>query len=357
LTRIFLIRHAEAEGNIHRRAHGFFNGLIIGSGYEQIGRLKERFKDEKIDAVYSSDLDRAKTTAASISDPRGLTIIPTDKLREVNCGDWEDIAWGDLNYYQKEMAEFFGHDPERWKTNGSEDYYDVQQRMFKCISGIGARHDGGTAAVFSHGFAIRAFLCKLMGIPSNETDRVPYCDNTAVALLIYEDGRFGIEYHGDNSHLHSEISTFAKQTWWRDKRDRKSEDLHYVPFNEERDIGNFDASFRRDYSKTFADKKLLAVLDEKPAGILGLDAGRDSGSGVGWITQMYMKPELRRTKFGIQLLGQAVSEYRRQRRENIRIEVTAGSPAEEFCSKYEFKKTGGSDSIIIMEKHIKNWVD
>lgn len=59
MTSIYLIRHAEAEGNLFRRAQGHWNGKITARGKLQIDALAERFKDTRLDAVYSSDLDRA----------------------------------------------------------------------------------------------------------------------------------------------------------------------------------------------------------------------------------------------------------------------------------------------------------
>jgi len=212
LTRIYLIRHAEAEGNIYRRAHGHYNGEIIGRGYLQLGQLCKRFEHERLDAVYSSDLIRARVTAEAVSESQGLPLKTSEQLREINIGVWEDTPWGNLEHHQAEMTRNFTRDPARWSVDGSEEYKHVQSRMTEYITDIARRHEGGAVAAFSHGFAIRAFLCGIMGVPSHEVITVPYCDNTAVALLLYDKGGLSIEYHGDNSHLSSEISTFAHQT-------------------------------------------------------------------------------------------------------------------------------------------------
>ena len=72
MTTIYLIRHAEAEGNLFRRAQGHWNGKITERGKKQIDALAERFKDVHIDAVYSSDLDRARDTAGALLRGQGL---------------------------------------------------------------------------------------------------------------------------------------------------------------------------------------------------------------------------------------------------------------------------------------------
>ena len=66
MTTLYLIRHAEAEGNLYRRIHGQYNSLITDNGYRQIQALQERFADVPVDAVYSSDLFRTMTTARAI---------------------------------------------------------------------------------------------------------------------------------------------------------------------------------------------------------------------------------------------------------------------------------------------------
>ena len=63
MTRIYIIRHAEAEGNLYRRIHGQYDSLVTPLGYRQIQALEKRFQDIYLDAVYSSDLFRTQTTA------------------------------------------------------------------------------------------------------------------------------------------------------------------------------------------------------------------------------------------------------------------------------------------------------
>ena len=355
MTKIFIIRHAEAEGNIYRRSHGHFNGQVTGKGYLQIEQLRERFKHEKIDAVYSSDLSRTLETAAAISEIHGLRINADERLREVSLGEWEDVAWGDIKHNFPVMSEYFGSDPASWSIDGSEVYENVRKRVKDCVSEIGLINNSRSVAVFSHGFAIRAFLCELMGIPSHKTELVPYCDNTAVALLRFENGNFSIEYHGDNSHLHNGSSTLENQTWWRDEEERKSEDLRYVQFDEKRDAPILKLCGREVSSKQKADLEFTALLDDEPAGIIRIDADGDSGDSAGRISLIYLKPELRRMNFGVQLLGQAVSECRKLRREKLRLEAEAGSLLMGFCEKFGFVKIGDSGSLCILEKNIRNW--
>ena len=71
MTTIYLIRHAEAEGNLYRIAQGQANSSITDRGERQIQALARRFADIPIDAVYASDLYRTCATASAIYKPKG----------------------------------------------------------------------------------------------------------------------------------------------------------------------------------------------------------------------------------------------------------------------------------------------
>ena len=62
MTKLYVIRHAEAEGNIYRRIHGHYDSRITSNGLRQIRALERRFAAVPIDAVYASDLNRAMLT-------------------------------------------------------------------------------------------------------------------------------------------------------------------------------------------------------------------------------------------------------------------------------------------------------
>lgn len=352
MTRIYLIRHAEAEGNIYRRAHGHINGQIIGRGFIQIEQLKERFRQVEVSAVYSSDLYRARLTATAVAGPKGLSIETTDRLREVKMGVWEDESWGNLEYRYPEMSRLFGSDPARWRVDGGEEFAHVQARMMSCIRDIAKRHDGEAVAVFSHGFAIRSFMCGLSGLQSHESYKVPYCDNTAVALLEYENGRLSIKYQGDNSHLDSDTSTFAHQSWWREDKVKVSENLRFEKFDPVRDQMLMDMCSHDTGVEFKADKQYAAFRTNDPAGLIGFDT---EGEDAGQIKYICMIPELRRMNYGVQLIGQAVSELRKSGVETVRIKIPAGSDEIIFFLRYGFTKTSEFDTDCLLEKNIRNW--
>jgi len=355
LTKVFLIRHAEAEGNIYRRAHGHYNGLITVNGFLQIEQLKKRFADEEICAVYSSDLSRTCSTAKAVSEPRELEIQTSPMLREVDMGVWEDSAWGDIEYHFPEMYNNFTYDPDKWDVKGGEEYETIKKRMFDFICEKAEQHDGESIAVFSHGFAIRALISKLSDIPSHETRKVPYCDNTAVALLNYESGSLSIEYHGDNSHLNENISTMAKQTWWRKAEKHINPSLRFMPLDEVADETLIQIFHGKIGERARVDIQYIAFRADNPVGIVGLDTVRDRHRNFGWLKYLHVLPSQRDNTYGTQLLGIAISDFRKLRREKMLIDMPAGSLAIDFMSKYGFNILDTDDKNCLMEKDIRNW--
>lgn len=107
MTTLYLIRHAEAEGNLYRRIHGQYNSLITDNGYRQIQALQKRFADVPIDAVYSSDLFRTMTTARAIYVPKGLPLQTRADLRELGMGEWEDRSWAGIDRTDHTMMGLF----------------------------------------------------------------------------------------------------------------------------------------------------------------------------------------------------------------------------------------------------------
>ena len=180
MTTIYLIRHAEAEGNLYRIAQGQANSSITDRGERQIQALARRFADIPIDAVYASDLYRTCATASAIYKPKGLPLHRRRDLREICVGVWEEKTWGEIARQDPAQLENFNHRLHLWHVEGAETPQAVQTRLLAAVRDIAAANDGKTAAVFSHGCAIRLLLAALQGIPLEELGKTPTGSNTEI---------------------------------------------------------------------------------------------------------------------------------------------------------------------------------
>ena len=112
MTHIYLVRHAEAEGNLYRIAQGQGNSNLTDRGWRQVQALERRFADIQIDAVYASDLYRTCATASAIYKPKGLVLHRSRELREICVGVWEHRSWGEVYRRWPEEMEHFTNRPD-----------------------------------------------------------------------------------------------------------------------------------------------------------------------------------------------------------------------------------------------------
>ena len=366
MTVIYLIRHAEAEGNLYRRIQGHWNGQVTPRGTRQIDALAERFREIPVDAVYSSDLQRTMDTAGAILKYHDLTLETTPRLREVCLGCWEGRPWGDVEYEMPQQMFYFNHDPARWIIPQAERFEAAQERMKSILAEIAAKHDGQTVAAVSHGMAIRSFLAAVLGIPSAEIDRLPHGDNTAVACLKYDGGELTVEYYNDASHLPEDLSTLGRQTWWKG-RDADAGNLRFEPLQFPRDSAFFDACYAdawaaahgstagysprpylrsaKEHAKTpHAVVKLLS--GDEVVGMIDMDPERGRKEGFGWISFFYLLPQFRGKGWAAQLLGHALWFSENHGRKSVRLHVAEDNTrARGFYEHFGFTKVGETPGI------------
>lgn len=378
MTKIYLIRHAEAEGNLYRRIHGRYDSLVTPRGMAQIDCLEKRFASVDIDAVYSSDLCRTRTTAAAIYRPRNLPLQVTPALREVDMGQWEDETWGRIEEEFPKQYDYYNSCPDKWDIPGCEHWDALCRRISSAVLDIAAQNPGKTVAAVTHGCAIRALLSVILSVPAAEISRIQYCDNTAVALINVEGGEITLEYMNDASHLPDELSAFRRETWWKDKKGTDGRNMRIEPFDvaasREQYLDRYREAWRISYGseKGFSDvyydwavmrsmKNARAVAEAKlggeSAGMIELALESGAEEGYGHIAFLCMDSAFRSRGLGIQLIGHAVSVYRPMGRTKLRLNVAANNKnAVNFyfnCGFAEVRREQGSfGEIIIMEKGI-----
>lgn len=380
MTQIYIVRHAEAEGNLYRRIHGWYDSLITENGYRQIAALAQRFERIPVDAVYASDLFRTRTTAGAVYRQKGLPLRTHRGLREVGMGLWEDKPWGEVACTDGARLELFYASSGRWRVEGGESFTEVQRRMRETVLGIAAAHPGETVAIFSHGMAIRCFQGALRGMAPEEMSALGHCENTGVSCFRVEGEQVEVVFENDVSHIPEEISTLARQTWWKRRGqvdgngelwfrslDMDAESGIYYAARKDAwqdihgSLRRFDgAGFLQDARRNWEEDPralMLAMLGEEPAGLIQMDLSRHAEEGVGYIPFVYMTPQYRKQGLGVQLLGQAVSTFRPLGRTRLRLRCAPDNEvAQRFYHKYGFHKIGVAEGarvpLDLLEKYI-----
>jgi len=358
MTNIYLIRHAEAEGNLYRIAQGHVDGRLTSRGWEQVKALSRRFEGVPVDAVYASDLYRTCATASAIYLPRKLPLRKDPSLREVNLGDWEGKPWGEISRQDREQLINFSIRPHLWRASNGETAEEAQTRLQHAVCRIAANHDGETIAIVSHGFAIRMLLGKLQGYPLNQIGESPQEDNTAVSLLQFDGKDLTVIYRSDNSHL---LNIPGGKKIARKRASVLEDGMYYrapvLPEQKETLLKMSAAAWNEadgsrpagiDLLKDAAERYTLFGFNERrePSALLQMGA-------PGWIRLLYVRPEERQQGLGVQLIGQAVQKTLEQGGRKIRILLRQENSAYALFAENDFIPVVRCvDGNIILEKDL-----
>jgi broad specificity phosphatase PhoE len=199
---VLLIRHGRSADVVPGTPEAH-DPPLHPEGIAQAEQLDRRLASRHIDAVYSSNLTRAKQTAAPLAARRGLAVTEIADLDEVRLGSW---AQGE---FRRRVAE---RDPEwlAWTRRrtwdgipGAEGDLAFRTRVSGVIDTLAQRHQGGTIAVVAHGGVIGTFLAHALGMPHSLWMT---CENTSVSLIRIGDLGTHVVTVNDAHHLFDPVT-------------------------------------------------------------------------------------------------------------------------------------------------------
>jgi len=186
-TIIYIVRHAKSIAN----ENGLFGGItdyeLSKEGLQQAENLAIRLKKYEIDNIYSSPLKRAIQTITPTSIIKNKKINIIDDLREINVGTWENILRDELRIKYPKENKYIDETEYYCGMLGQEETCDVANRMYNSIKKIAEDNTNQTIIITSHIVAIRAFLCKILDIPFEQTkEKIGHLSNTSITKVIYD---------------------------------------------------------------------------------------------------------------------------------------------------------------------------
>ena len=149
-TRIVLVRHGETEWNRTRRVQGHTDVPLNDVGRRQARELAAELDGEVVDAIYSSDLSRARETAEILSMARSIPVVSLPELREKHFGTWEGLT-------DVEVRERFPEAHAKGWGDG-ESSEEMAERIVGVVERIVEAHEGELVIVVTHGGPMRAIL-------------------------------------------------------------------------------------------------------------------------------------------------------------------------------------------------------
>lgn len=206
-TKLVFVRHGQSIGNAQHVLLGHTNLDLSELGYRQAEIAARAFLNEKVDAIYASDLKRAYNTALAHAKLRGMTVIPDEGFREIYLGAWEGASTAEFRENKNPLFEDFCYRFGYFAPPNGEGVWELSERIFAAAKRVADENPGKTLLIGTHAAAIRMFFAKILGYGSEEVSNyLPFPTNASFSVCEYDGERFvPIEFSRDE-HIIDELS-------------------------------------------------------------------------------------------------------------------------------------------------------
>ena len=199
-TRILAIRHGETDWNAAARIQGHTDIALNAHGRWQAQRLAEALAHEAIAAVYTSDLARARATAAPLAAVTGAPLRVDIELRERHFGSFEGSTFDEIERRAPaDAARWRAREPD-FAPGGGEALADFYARCVAVATRLAAAHAGATIALVSHGGVLDSLYraATRVGLQAPRSWKV---GNAAINRLLHTPQGFTLVGWNDSHHL------------------------------------------------------------------------------------------------------------------------------------------------------------
>jgi len=199
--KIYITRHGETKWNIEKRIQGHLDSELTRKGLEGAKKLKERLADVKLDLIISSPLERAHKTARIIKGNRDIEIELENKLKEINCGEFQGNKFEDIWRENPEAKDKLRENPFGFVYPKGESLEKFYKRVANGYKEILNRHWGKDILIVAHGGTIRSIVAEMFDKPDGSTWFKNVVDNCSLSIYHYDGENFEEIVYNDTSHL------------------------------------------------------------------------------------------------------------------------------------------------------------
>lgn len=208
MTEILLIRHGETAWNAIRKLQGHLDIPLNAEGTRQAKALASVLQSEKLDAIISSDLQRALQTAGEIARLQGLSTRIDASLRERCFGGFEGMLYSELPLrFPREYAIWRSRDPDANfppsdldAENAGESIRQFHQRCMTTIAHYARQFEGKKIALVAHGGVLECAYRAAKNLPLN-AEREITIYNASINRFNFTGDTIKLMQWGDIGHL------------------------------------------------------------------------------------------------------------------------------------------------------------
>ena len=200
MTELIFIRHGETDWNREQRFQGQSDVPLNAIGQEQARRLGQAMAGERFDVLVSSDLQRARQTAAPLHRAGAQDLSPLRGLREQSFGVLEGLDVPAIKAQHPRLwAQWLLHDADTALPEG-ESTRQFHARVMATVRELAEANPGRTLALVTHGGVLDMLWRTVHGLPLSGP-RECAIPNTGINRLRWRGGTLGILRWGEDAHL------------------------------------------------------------------------------------------------------------------------------------------------------------
>jgi probable phosphoglycerate mutase len=198
-TQVYMIRHGETVWNAEKRLQGHLDSPLTGQGIQQATMLAARLSSVHFDAIYSSDLERARQTAKIIASKANSVAVTFDnRIRERHFGRFQGLTWEEIEKkFPDEAAKELSGNPMNHMPDG-ESKQQLLSRTLSFFEDIALRHTDQRILVISHGGILNVWTRHVLHIPQ-DTPRRFHLYNTAINIFEFSERHWYLKTLGETA--------------------------------------------------------------------------------------------------------------------------------------------------------------
>jgi alpha-ribazole phosphatase len=206
--KLIIIRHGETTWNHAHKIQGRADIALSSLGKKQAKLLGERFSKTKIDAIYSSKLQRSINTAKEVAAHHShISLIQAKDLNEMDWGKWEGLNFDQIE--KKFPKEFAARQKDKYNVAPpeGESPRHLKKRITPFLRKLLKKHKGQSVLIVGHAGMNRVIVGTILGW-SKERIAATTFKNTSVTILHIKEGKLRMHLFNCTKHLET---TFSKK--------------------------------------------------------------------------------------------------------------------------------------------------
>src|SRR5215472_14864783 len=183
-TLLWLLRHPEPDAAARGRCYGAFDVPLSTEGIRAAYALAATLAPERLDAIYTSPLQRCADTAEILAEGRSSSLQRIEALREMNFGAWEGKTYEEIAALYPELYQQWMDRPTEIVFPGGECFREMRMRVLSALDRFLSEHAGQSLGLVTHGGVIRIILAEALRMQECDIFRLGQCYG-AINLIRY----------------------------------------------------------------------------------------------------------------------------------------------------------------------------